>query len=174
VRAFPCGPSHDCNGVYNTLSIYNYKNPGGCYIYKRCGLDSLSLSLYYLIKTNKRRLSFYTSRFWPQFAQQYVRVRKCTVIPSSCIGKTPSPPPPQIVCVCVCTEKYVFFPDLVWWRAYFILIINNKTIWMNFCPFTNLKPIFFLFFLRRGNHQRECINSSSAFVCVMSAVFSIN
>jgi len=151
------------------------RNPGGCSIYKRCVLDfylSFCITLYQ--NNNYKTASFFSHYVFDRNLLSNIMCSKMHRYRQAVLERHRHRRN-AFARVCVCTEKF-FFPDLVWWRAYFIFI-NNKTIWMNFCPFTNLKPIFFYFSSSSSSAVETIIENESILlplVCVMSAVFSIN
>lgn len=112
MRAFPCWPSHDCEGAFPTRSVDNETEILAVVPYIN-GVFWISISLFvllYIKTTSKRRLSLhnvfdrnllsnimcskmhrYTVKlYWKDTVTAAMRLR-----------------------VCVCTEKF-FFPDLVW------------------------------------------------------------
>jgi len=91
--------------VPNTLSRQWNRNPGGCSIYKRCVLDfylSFCITLY---QNNNKTASFFTQRFWPQFAQQYYVFENASLYRQAVLERHRHRRN-AFARVCVCTVKF--------------------------------------------------------------------
>lgn len=92
MRAFLCWPSHDCEGAFPTRSVDNETEILAVVPYIN-GVFWISISLfsYYFISKQQQQQNgvFLYTTFLTAICSAILCVRKCIVIPSSCIGKTP-------------------------------------------------------------------------------------